>query len=652
MAATRPKVFIASASSAEGLEVARLVQERLRAWADCSLWKDEDVFRASTLIMENLERALDLFPYAVFVMSPEDSTIIRDQQHLTPRDNVIFELGLFAGRHGLRSVFLLIPRDFKLHLPSDLDGVVTCQYERRYEPGGPPFDVAAACQEIRRRIEEAERRRPAAESSRFWDGLSDVAVIVFGLEHSPDDPPGTHPRISLRDLEAAQTVAGFLARRSPRKRVLTVPASAAGWQRLLPPEADLIVIGGGVSNVEFARHRELYQRWFRLKMGRLCRLDGQRVLHVGFGRLPPGQKPPPRRSPDAVDRFPSEYVSRDFALVFSKRRQVYGALRRVIGIAGVKGNATRAAALYLTRSGTGDDGIDAILPRSLGPDDELEMAVAAEVMLDVIDRTEPLEVVLNGERIFAREAHLGEPCELGRPCAGCAFGEEPGLAGAGPRAIVFDLDDTLVDTFSLLIEPLEREAAARMAEAGGEGLSPEDLEKIILRLRRDRPERLDEELAGLVSAAAMEARRSALAEVPAERLRLDPEVRALLRDLRRDASLFLLTEGESDLQNRKIEHLGLRELFDEVVIVPSGTEPAKEEAIASLLARRGLLPDEVVIVGNRLDREILAGERLHLTTVWLRRGEGSGHVPGETARPDHVIGSLGELSAVLGHRAG
>lgn len=647
MAESRPKVFVASASSAEGLDVARLVQERLRGWADCSTWKDEDVFRASTPIIENLERALDLFPYAVFVMSPEDSAVIRDQRHLTPRDNVIFELGLFAGRHGLRSAFLLIPRGFKLHLPTDLDGIVTCPYERRSGPDGPPYDVAAACQEIRRRIEEAERSHPAAEGSRFWDGLSDVAVIVFGLEHSPDDPPGTHPRISLRDLEAAQTVAGFLARQAPRKRILTVPASAAGWQRLLPPEADLILIGGGVSNVEFAQHRELYQRWFRLKMGRLCRLDGQRVLHVDFGRLPPGQKRPPRGSPETIDRFPSEYVARDFALVFSKRRQVYGALRRVIGIAGIKGNATRAAALYLTRSGTGEDGLDSILPRPLGPEDELELAVAVDVVLDVIDRIELSEVMLNGERISTREGPLGEPCELGRPCSGCSFGEEPARSETTPRAIVFDLDDTLVDTFSLLIEPLEREAAARMVEAGAGGLDAGELAALLLRLRKERPERLEEELADRVSGAALDVRRSVLAEVPAERLRLDPKVRILLRDLRRGSSLFLLTEGDADLQNRKIEHLGLRDLFDEVVIVPSGTEPAKEEAIAALLRRHELPPDSVVLVGNRLDREILAGERLHLTTVWLRHGEGSGHLPGEAARPDYVIDDLGELVSVL-----
>lgn len=647
MAGTRPKVFVASASSQEGLGVARLVQENLRTWAECSLWKDEDVFRASTVIIENLERALDLFPYAVFVMSPEDSTIIRDQQHLTPRDNIIFELGLFAGRHSLRSVFLLIPQDFKIHLPSDLDGVVTCQYERRYEQGGPPYEVLAACEEIRRRIEEAERGHPAAASSLFWDGLSDVAVIVFGLEHSPDDPPGTHPRISLRDLEAAQTVAGYLARRFPRKRVLTIPASAAGWQRLLPPEADLIVIGGGVSNVEFARHRELYQHWFRLKMGRLCRLEGQRVLHVSFGRLPPGRNPPPRRSPAAIDHFPSESVSRDFALVFSKRRQVYGALRRVIGIAGVKGNGTRAAALYLTRSGTGEDGPDAVLPRPIGAEDELELAVAVDVVLDVIDRIEPLDAVLNGERVFTREEHLGEPCELGRPCAGCSFGEELDLAGTGPQAIIFDLDDTLADTFSLLIEPLEREAATRMAAVGAGRWNAEELAEMLLRLRRERPERLEEELAGLVSEAAMDARRSVLAEVPAERLRLNSETEALLKELRRDFLLVLLTEGDPDLQNRKIDHLKLRDLFDEVIIVPSGTEPAKEEAIAALLVRRSLPPDSVVIVGNRLDREILAGERLRLTTVWLRHGEGSGHIPGEVARPDHVIERLAELSATL-----
>ena len=76
----RPKIFIGS--SIEGLEVARLVKEHLNEWADCSLWTDPEIFVASSTVIESLEKALPLFPYAVFVMTPDDSAVIREKQYL------------------------------------------------------------------------------------------------------------------------------------------------------------------------------------------------------------------------------------------------------------------------------------------------------------------------------------------------------------------------------------------------------------------------------------------------------------------------------------------------------------------------------------------------------------------------------------------
>lgn len=423
----RPKIFVASAR--EGRAVAALVKQGLGDWADCLVWTDEGIFQPSNLVIEGLEQALDRFSYGVFVMSPEDTVTIRAQSLLAPRDNVIFELGLFVGRHGRRSAFILIPRDSELHLPEDLKGIVPCYYEWRPGTASPQYDVTEACLRIRRSVEELERNRPSAKSSSFWSLLSDMVVVAFGVQHSPEDPPGTHPRISLRDLEAAQTVTSFLARNYPRKRVLTVPVSAGGWQQLLSHGADLVVIGGGVSNAEFARHRDLYQHAFRLKMGRLCRIDGQRVFHVHFARGPSAEGQRNLISPEEVERFPSDYVARDFALVSSRRAEVYGASRRVVSIAGIKGNGTRAAALYLTEESPESSGLDAILPGPLKARDDLEIVLSADIIhdsTDRIDRKEVLEVVLNGKRIFGLEDRLSKACELGRSCTGCAFGEEQG----------------------------------------------------------------------------------------------------------------------------------------------------------------------------------------------------------------------------------
>ena len=252
--------------------------------------------------------------------------------------------------------------------------------------------------------------------------------MVFGAEPTPEVQLGEHPRVSLRDLEAAQMITSFLLRRDPRRKVLSFPAATAGLEGLLRTEADLILIGGFGSNVEFARHRDLFRDNLRLKQGRLCRIDGQKVFHIGFGRFPPGVTPPPRTDPGMIGRFASEFVRHDFGLVYSARKEVYGAERRVIAIAGVKGNGTRGAASCLTQAATHRNVLNGILTRQGCADDLLEMVVAVDVFNDSLNRAEVLQVLVNGSLAFDGSEGLFEECELGRPCVSCRFGEEEELA--------------------------------------------------------------------------------------------------------------------------------------------------------------------------------------------------------------------------------
>jgi predicted nucleotide-binding protein len=48
-----------------------------------------------------------------------------------PRDNLIFELGLFTGTLGRAKTFLVKCRDEDIELPSDLLGVTTVEYGMR-----------------------------------------------------------------------------------------------------------------------------------------------------------------------------------------------------------------------------------------------------------------------------------------------------------------------------------------------------------------------------------------------------------------------------------------------------------------------------------------------------------------------------------------
>jgi FMN phosphatase YigB (HAD superfamily) len=218
------------------------------------------------------------------------------------------------------------------------------------------------------------------------------------------------------------------------------------------------------------------------------------------------------------------------------------------------------------------------------------------------------------------------------------------------ETVVFDLDDTLVDTSSLLIAPLEIEAARRMVQVDPSLPDPDELAGLVLELRKTGPSAVEQELVRLLpglTEEVLEARRRVFTGLTPRRLFIDPRVERLLQGLYGRSTLYLLTEGDLDFQSAKIDHLGIRSFFTEVVITPPGPG-SKHGALVSLLERRRHPPGSVLVVGNRLDREIRAGNRLGITTVWIRRGEGSAVLPGEqSGLPDYTVNDVGELCQVF-----
>ena len=128
MTETLPSVFIGSSS--EGLDVAREIELQLQRDAITTIWKD-GVFGLGSGTLESLMNALDQFDFAVIVLSPDDLTDSRGRSFASPRDNVIFELGLFMGRLGRSRVFIVHEHDANLKLPSDLAGITVSSYRRR-----------------------------------------------------------------------------------------------------------------------------------------------------------------------------------------------------------------------------------------------------------------------------------------------------------------------------------------------------------------------------------------------------------------------------------------------------------------------------------------------------------------------------------------
>ncbi|XP_026869971.2 N-acylneuraminate-9-phosphatase [Electrophorus electricus] len=130
-------------------------------------------------------------------------------------------------------------------------------------------------------------------------------------------------------------------------------------------------------------------------------------------------------------------------------------------------------------------------------------------------------------------------------------------------------------------------------------------------------------------------------------LALSPEVLALLEELRSSYKLLLLTNGDTQTQREKIEAVRCEGLFNSVVV---GGEHAEQKPAASIFTHcfelLGVEPQDCVMVGDSLDTDVQGGFNAGVrATVWINKG---GRAPPENAaKPDYTISSVLDLPNIL-----
>lgn len=147
---TRQKIHVFIICSAEALAIARSIENSFdHDPFNIVVWPD-GVFKASWYPVESLEEQLDQSDFAIAIAQPDDVTHTRGEASPSPRDNVIFELGMFIGRLGRHRSFLLEPRGEEVKLPSDMTGITIITYKM---DNGKPV-LGPACNRMREIISE------------------------------------------------------------------------------------------------------------------------------------------------------------------------------------------------------------------------------------------------------------------------------------------------------------------------------------------------------------------------------------------------------------------------------------------------------------------------------------------------------------------
>ena len=120
----KPRIFIGSSS--EGLNVAERVKSFFSKSYDCFLWTD-DIFKNNESFLETLLKSASLFDFAFLIFSADDMELVRDNIFDAPRDNVLFEYGLFLGRVGVDRAYIIAEKDVKI--PTDMLGITYTRYD-------------------------------------------------------------------------------------------------------------------------------------------------------------------------------------------------------------------------------------------------------------------------------------------------------------------------------------------------------------------------------------------------------------------------------------------------------------------------------------------------------------------------------------------
>src|SRR4051812_7967473 len=105
LVARKPRLLIGS--SREGLEYAEELQRLLEPNVESLLW-NQGLFIPGQYALESLQLRARKFDGAAIVASADDKVVSRGKEQSAPRDNILFEFGMFMAVFGRRRALLIV----------------------------------------------------------------------------------------------------------------------------------------------------------------------------------------------------------------------------------------------------------------------------------------------------------------------------------------------------------------------------------------------------------------------------------------------------------------------------------------------------------------------------------------------------------------
>ncbi len=219
--------------------------------------------------------------------------------------------------------------------------------------------------------------------------------------------------------------------------------------------------------------------------------------------------------------------------------------------------------------------------------------------------------------------------------------------------IIFDLDDTLIDTLGS-ITPQKLKKAVEKMEVLGLRLKNKELElNSLLKFDQTSPSCKLSVEKFLEKYDKKKYLSIALQEIYNE---LDPSIKILpqknalkiLKDLRKRHLLALVTVGEKDIQYTKLKNAGIDcSLFSIIDVVKEGKGPSYKKIIDTLKAK----PEKTLVIGDKVEGDLLPAKKLDCITVFVKKGRGK-NIVSDRSFVDYEIEELEEIKKIIGEEYG
>lgn len=220
--------------------------------------------------------------------------------------------------------------------------------------------------------------------------------------------------------------------------------------------------------------------------------------------------------------------------------------------------------------------------------------------------------------------------------------------------LIFDLDDTLVDTSKYLVPKATSEACKTLINTGlntnfknciheknnfsSLNLRLNFFDYIVNKYGLHKDSKLTEQ-------KLIDLGKNAFYNRPIiEPLKPFKGVTCFLKQKSSEYKLYLVSQGEKKTQLEKIKLLNIKKYFHRVYISNINSKSSKKDIFLKILKENPFPPEKFLCIGNRLDKEIKDANQCQMKTCYIQHGEYKKFKPkSNLEHPDFIIKNFQDL---------